>query len=72
MSGYSITLAKRISAASKTVGGALGKLALQQDISVAEVATWMGVSRTCVYDWFTGRYEPAPDKLKRLKKLLVK
>jgi len=70
MSGYSITLAKRISAAKNTVGGALGMLAVQKDISVARVAAKLGVSRTCVYDWFTGRYEPAPDKLKRLQKLL--
>ena len=72
MSGYSITLAKRISAAKNTVGGALGMLAVQKDISVARVAAKLGVSRTCVYDWFTGRYEPAPDKLKRLEKLLGK
>jgi len=72
MSGYSITLAKRINAASKTIGGALGKAAVQKEISVAEIAAYLGVSRTCVYDWFTGRYKPAPDKLKQLQKLLDK
>ena len=72
MSGYSITLAKRIKAAKNTVGGALGMLAVQKDISVATVAASVGVSRTCVYDWFTGQYEPAPDKLKQLKTLLDK
>jgi hypothetical protein len=72
MSGYSITLAERIKAAKKTVGGALGMLAVQKDISVTEVADALGVSRTCVYDWFTGQYAPAPDKLKRLEKLLGK
>jgi predicted transcriptional regulator len=72
MSGYSITLAERIKSAKKTVGGALGMLAVQKDISVAAIADALGVSRTCVYDWFTGRYAPAPDKLKRLQKLLDK
>ena len=72
MSGYSIALSKRISAAKTTVGGALGMLAVQKDISVARVAAKLGVSRTCVYDWFTGQYDPAPDKLKRLQKLLDK
>lgn len=72
MSGYSITLAKRIKEAKKTVGGALGMLAVQKDISVTAVAAALGVSRTCVYDWFTGQYEPAPDKLKRLQRLLDK
>lgn len=72
MSGYSITLSKRISAAKTTVGGALGMLAVRKDISVAMVAAKLGVSRTCVYDWFTGQYDPAPDKLKRLEKLLDK
>lgn len=72
MSGYSITLAARIKSAKKTVGGALGMLAVQKDISVTEVADALGVSRTCVYDWFTGQYATAPDKLKRLEKLLGK
>jgi hypothetical protein len=72
MSGYSITLAKRISAAKNTVGGALGMLAVRKEIGVAAIAEKLGVSRTCVYDWFTGQYDPAPDKLKRLQKLLGK
>jgi ribosome-binding protein aMBF1 (putative translation factor) len=70
MSGYSITLSKRISEAKRTVGGALGMVAVKKDISVADIANKLGVSRTCVYDWFTGQYAPSPENLKRLKKLL--
>jgi DNA-binding transcriptional regulator YiaG len=72
MSGYSITLAKRISAAKDTIGGALGMRAVRKEISVAVIAAKLGVSRTCVYDWFTGQYVPASDKLKQLQKLLGK
>ena len=70
MSGYSITLSKCISEAKRTVGCALGMVAVKKDISVAKIAEKLGVSRTCVYDWFTGQYEPSPENLKRLKKLL--
>lgn len=72
MSGYSITLSKRISKASSTVGGALGAIAVRKEISVAHIAAKLGVSRTCVYDWFTGQYDPSPDKLKQLQRLLGK
>jgi DNA-binding phage protein len=72
MSGYSITLSKRINKASNTVGGALGVIAVRKELSVAYIAEKIGVSRTCIYDWFTGQYDPSPDNLKRLQRLLGK
>ena len=57
--GYSSGMASRIKSANKKlIGVQLGRICLQQDISVAAVAAHIGVSRQIVYRWFTGEAEP--------------
>lgn len=59
--GYS----KRIADANKKASGdslgvRLGKLCIEEDVSVADVAEALGVSRQTVYAWFTGHFIPSP------------
>lgn len=76
MIGYSKKLAEtNAEADGKMLGVRLGKLCIKQGISVIEIATHLKVSRTAVYNWFTGlneissRYELEVKKLiERLKK----
>jgi len=39
-------------------------------VSIVEIATYLGVSRTAVYAWFLGKYEPSEDKFNKLEKYL--
>lgn len=43
------------------LGVALGRLCIDRNVPVAEVAETIGVSRETVYNWFCGIYEPHPD-----------
>lgn len=44
-----------VRAAAPTLGVKLGRLAVQKDVSVQDIATRTGASRTTVYSWFSGR-----------------
>ena len=44
-----------------SLGVKLGRVCIKQDISVAEVATQLGVSRQTVYNWFVGTHVPHAD-----------
>ena len=66
MTGYSLRFAKAIAKANQDlVGVMLGKLCIDKDISVIEVANHFGVSRTAIYAWFLGR--SAPNKTHEVK-----
>jgi len=43
------------------VGVKLGKVCIDRDIPVPDVAEYLGVSRQAVYMWFLGRALPHPD-----------
>ena len=59
MTGYSVKFAKAVAKADQDlVGVMLGRLCIDKDISVIEVAKHFDVSRTAVYDWFLGRSIP--------------
>lgn len=61
MSGYSIRVAETIkSADGNLVGVQLGRLCLERDLPVTEVARIFGVSRQTVYGWFCGTTVPQP------------
>jgi DNA-binding XRE family transcriptional regulator len=69
--GYSaktIQLNKR--ADSSGLGVALGRAAIKLGISVADVATTLGVSRQTIYNWFVGLYAPKDSVTKDVTKLL--
>ena len=49
----------------------LGQFCVTHNISVEDVATRIGVTRTTVYSWFTGERQPRPGKLAALIELLA-
>jgi transcriptional regulator with XRE-family HTH domain len=44
----------------------LGQFCVAHNVPVEYVATRLGVTRTTVYSWFTGRRKPRPKKLQEL------
>lgn len=40
------------------LGVRLGRMCIEHDVPVAEMASQLGVSRQTVYNWFTGSFEP--------------
>lgn len=61
MIGYSVIVQRRNAEADGASAGVrLGRVCIEKDIPVSEVATRFRVSRQTVYDWFYGTYVPAP------------
>jgi transcriptional regulator with XRE-family HTH domain len=59
--GYSIYAAELVRKAdSSRIGVALGLKCIERNVSVARVATDLGVTRQTVYNWFFGRLNPSP------------
>jgi DNA-binding XRE family transcriptional regulator len=54
-----------------SLGVKLGRVCIKQDISVAEVATQLGVSRQTVYNWFVGTHVPHTDLDGSIRSLLT-
>lgn len=52
------------------VGVQLGRICIERDIPIADVAEYLKVSRQTVYMWFLGKTKPHPEKRKLLWKLL--
>lgn len=74
MRGYSYEFVKKVRALARSssapCGVGLGLRAIEAGISISEIARRLGVSRMAVYDWFTGKYVPAPQHQKKLNALL--
>jgi len=69
--GYSHQLVKAIFAGDPThLGVQLGRMCVENNISVQEVALTVGVSRMTVYQWFSGRFQPRPAFVEKIKELL--
>ena len=61
MQGYSIRIAEAIkSADGNLLGVQLGRLCIERNISVAEVACTLKVTRQTIYGWFSGTTSPRP------------
>ena len=57
--GYSLRMAEAIRQADENnLGVQLGRVCLARDISVAQAAKVLNVSRQTMYFWFTGLSEP--------------
>lgn len=52
------------------VGVQLGRICIERDIPVQDVADYLKVSRQAVYMWFLGKTKPHPAKRKVLWELL--
>jgi|TARA_R110000868_G_scaffold195986_2_gene441784 hypothetical protein len=54
------------------VGVQLGRVCIERDIPVQDVAEYLGVSRPAVYMWFLGKSLPHPSKREVLWALLAR
>lgn len=53
-----------------SLGVVLGRACIKTDTPVQVAAEYLGVSRTTVYNWFTGAFTPHPKYHAAIKKLL--
>lgn len=71
--GYSTRLIKAIKEADgKLLGVRLGRACVSNDVSVAEVAAKLFVSRQAVYNWFVGISIPSKTSAKAINQLLTR
>jgi predicted transcriptional regulator len=69
--GYSQSLVSANKKASiKSLGVALGRVCIREDISVSHVADFFGVSRMAVYSWFKGDSVPNPEASAAIEKYI--
>jgi transcriptional regulator with XRE-family HTH domain len=52
------------------IGVQLGRICIDKDIPVPDVAEYLGVSRQAVYMWFLGKSFPHPQMRETLKELV--
>lgn len=70
--GYSRRFAEANKKADQShIGVQLGRICINKDIPVPDVAEYLGVSRQAVYLWFLGRSMPHPRTRDRLKELVA-
>jgi len=71
--GYSLLMADEIkSADSQLLGVQLGRVCINKDIPVSDVASFFGVSRMTVYSWFRGKSTVSGKHAEKMKKLVDK
>ena len=73
MAGYSTLTAREIKEANQTLLGVkLGRICLDRDIPVTDVAEFFGVSRVTVYSWFRGKTVVSGKYADKMQKLIAK
>ena len=71
--GYSVITANEIRNANPNLLGVkLGKVCLNNNIPVKDVAEFFGVTRMTVYNWFKGRVVVSGKHVERMNKLIEK
>ena len=71
--GYSISLANQIKAADpKKLGVQLGRVCIDKDIPVVDVANFFNVSRMTVYSWFRGESDINARHVEKVQKLVAR
>jgi len=70
VAGYSLSLIRQINDTPFTPFTRLAMKAIELDVSIVDIADHLEVSRTAVYAWFLGKYEPSHDKFNKLEKYL--
>lgn len=71
--GYSQSLVKANKEASaRSLGVALGRVCIKAGVSVIDVASWFGVTRMTVYNWFKGVSAPNPLLAKHIEDYIQK
>lgn len=54
------------------VGVCLGRVCIDRDIPIQDVAEYLGVSRQTIYSWFLGITQPHPANRKIMLELLAR
>jgi hypothetical protein len=71
--GYSTLTVQEIQEANPTLLGVkLGKICVNKDIPVIDVAEYFGVSRVTVYAWFRGKTVVSGKHADKMQKLIAK
>lgn len=71
--GYSQRLVETNKAVSaESLGVVLGRMCIERNLSVAEVAKAIAVSRATVYNWFLGRTAPCQWSKKRIAEYIAR
>jgi hypothetical protein len=71
--GYSLLMADEIKSANQQLLGVqLGRVCLNKDIPVSDVASFFGVSRMTVYSWFRGKSIVSGKHAEKMQKLVDK
>lgn len=71
--GYSTLTVQEIEDANQNLLGVkLGKICVQRDIPVTDVAEFFGVSRVTVYAWFRGKTVVSGKHADKMQKLITK
>lgn len=69
--GYSVRLIQLNNEADDTlIGVRLGRVCINHDISVLDVAEALQVSRQTIYHWFGGTYLPKKETVARIRKYM--
>jgi len=70
--GYNAKLIKLNKQTSrKLLGVRLGRVCIAHDVSVAEVAYKLGVSRQTIYNWFVGASNPRAEFVPSIEKFIA-
>jgi hypothetical protein len=73
MAGYSAQLIGDIERAPQSfLGVRLGRICVDRDIPVVDVAKFLGTSRVTVYGWFRGKVEVSDKYADRVQELIEK
>ena len=71
--GYSLNLVlANKQANSKSVGVALGRFCIAREIPVITVADTFKVSRTAVYNWFSGLSVPSREHIEQIERFMAR
>jgi transposase len=71
MIGYSQKIAEANAKADTTMLGVrLGKMCIKQGVSVIDIANHLKISRTAVYNWFTGLNDVSSQYEQEVKNLI--
>jgi predicted transcriptional regulator len=71
--GYSVLTIQEIEESNPNLLGVkLGKICVQRDIPVKDVAEYFGVSRVTVYAWFRGKMVVSGKHVEKVQTLITK
>jgi hypothetical protein len=71
--GYSLNLVSANKKANlKSVGVALGRFCIEREIPVITVADTFRVSRTAVYNWFSGLSVPSREHIEQIERFMAR